>query len=258
MTNIVFKNITIIGTSHISEESKNQVAEYIEKNKPDVVCVELDKDRMISLMTEEKEESNNNIENKYKSNKDKKKKMRKDSGPQLSLLFKVGPFGFLFYLIAHTAQKKLGSIVNLEPGADMKSALKTAQKNNIKIALIDQHVLITLKKISKAFRIKLIFRIFKDFFMALIGKGPKVDFKIDLKKVPDDKTIEKMMNLIKKTYPEIYNVLIDERNLHMARRLIVISKKHPTEKIVAVVGAGHKTGMLEYLNSMYDKIEVLD
>jgi pheromone shutdown protein TraB len=44
----------------------------------------------------------------------------------------------------------------------------------------------------------------------------------------------------------------------MAKRLIVISKKHPDKHIVAVVGAGHKKGMIEYLNSMYDKIEVIE
>jgi pheromone shutdown protein TraB len=75
--------------------------------------------------------------------------------------------------------------------------------------------------------------------------------------VPDEKTLEKLIDIVKQTYPELYNVLIDDRNKHMVKRLILISKRYPDKHIVAIVGAGHKKGMLEYLNSMYDKIEVI-
>jgi pheromone shutdown protein TraB len=133
MTHVIFKNITIIGTSHIAKESVDTVAKYIEEHKPQIIAVELDKDRMISLMTKEYEEIKDG-----KKDDEKRVKKKKKESMNISLLFKVGPFGYLFYLMGHYAQKKLGSIVNLEPGADMKSALECARKNNINIALIDQ------------------------------------------------------------------------------------------------------------------------
>ena len=41
--------------------------------------------------------------------------------------------------------KKLGKIVNTKPGDEMRAAIKLAKENNIKIALIDQRIEITLK-----------------------------------------------------------------------------------------------------------------
>lgn len=231
-----FGNITLIGTSHIAKDSVDHVSNYILEHKPDIVCVELDKQRVASLFSDNSKQK---------------------SSLNLGLIRRVGLVGYLFMAIAGYIQKKLGRIVNIDPGADMKSAIVAAQKNNLKVALIDQHVMITLRKLSKELNFFAILRMIKDVFAsAIFKKYPGVNVKFDLKKVPDDKTIEAMMDIMKDLYPEIYKVLIDERNKIMAKKLIVLSKKNPDKKIIAVIGAGHKKGMMEYLKKQYDKIEI--
>jgi len=42
-----------------------------------------------------------------------------------------------------------------------------------------------------------------------------------------------------KRYPNIYRVLIAERNVVMAKNLFAIMKNYPEDTIVAVMGAGH-------------------
>ena len=44
------KEITLIGTAHVSKVSAQQVKESLEEIQPDSICVELDEDRYQSLM----------------------------------------------------------------------------------------------------------------------------------------------------------------------------------------------------------------
>ena len=50
-----YKNLTIIGTSHIAKQSLDEVKEEIETNKPDIVAIELDKNRLQALFQKKKE-----------------------------------------------------------------------------------------------------------------------------------------------------------------------------------------------------------
>ena len=56
-----------------------------------------------------------------------------------------------------------------------------------------------------------------------------------------------MMAYVKKRYPNLYLVLVHERNIYMARNLIGLMKQYPDEKIVAVVGAGHEEAMMNII-----------
>ena len=44
------EGITIIGTSHIARQSIREVKEAIEKGKPDIVALELDRQRLPALL----------------------------------------------------------------------------------------------------------------------------------------------------------------------------------------------------------------
>jgi len=52
---------------------------------------------------------------------------------------------------------------------------------------------------------------------------------------------------LKKRYPKIYKVLVDDRNRYMAKKLAKIVMKEPNKKILAVVGAGHKKELEEFV-----------
>ena len=216
------RNIHIIGTSHIAKDSVKKVKESFDILKPDILALELDPGRAYSL------------ENNIKRPKN------------LILLKNLGLMGFLFFLFGEFLQKNLGKIVNIKPGAEMLTALKTARNKNIAIALIDRDIRITLRRFSKYFRKRELLKIIMDMIFGAFKKNSLGD--VDLSKVPADNIIEIVLEQTKKRYPSLYKVLIEERDIYMARNLIHISENNPDKKIMAVVGAGHLNGMLNYMH----------
>ena len=49
-----YNNITMIGTSHIAKESVSEVKNYIIKEKPDIIALELDRPRLAALLNKKK------------------------------------------------------------------------------------------------------------------------------------------------------------------------------------------------------------
>jgi len=225
-------NILILGTSHISSDSVNQIKNTFLDFKPDIVAVELDKNRLFSL-------------------KHPQKKIKANIFLQIKTF---GVTGFVFATLGKYLQKKLGSIVKTNPGADMLMAVNLAQNNSLQLELMDQDIQITLKKFSKAFSFKEKMKLLKDLILSPFSKKQKINF--DIKKVPEEKIITQLIDQVKSTYPSIYFVFIEERNQIMAKNLIRLHKLHPDKKIFAVVGAGHKEGMLLLLkkyNLLFEK-----
>jgi pheromone shutdown-related protein TraB len=222
-----YKNLTIIGTSHIARQSIHEVKEAILREKPQIIAVELDRRRLSALLGR------------------KKQKLK------IKDIRKIGIKGFLFGLIGSYVQKKLGSIVRVMPGADMLTAVKLARKKKIKIALIDQDIEITLRRISITFSWKEKFRLLADVFKAIFFRKremAKLGIKeLDLTKVPEKELIKKLTKNLKKRYPNLYKVLIKERNEVMANNLKDLMYQYPQSEILAVVGAGHEEDIVNML-----------
>ena len=215
-----YQNLTIIGTSHIAKQSLDDVEEAIEKGKPDIIALELDRRRLYSLF--------NN-----------------PGRIRIYDIKRVGIKGFIFSLIGAWAEKKLGKMVGVMPGSEMKKAVRLAKKNKIRIALIDQDIEITLKRFSKSLTWKEKWNFIADIIKAIFVRKKVIEF--DLTKVPDKKTIKKLVSQVKKRYPNIYNVLIEERNHVMAENLRIIMEKYPEKKILAIIGAGHEEDILNLI-----------
>ncbi len=85
----------------------------------------------------------------------------------------------------------------------------------------------------------------KDIFDAFVWKKNVLGF--DLAKVPSDKMVEKLIRVFRRRYPKLYLVLVQERNIFMARALVRLRKDVPELPIIAVVGAGHAKEMVRLL-----------
>jgi len=225
-----YKNLKIIGTSHIAKESLNQVKESIENDKPEILALELDKGRAYALMHKEK------------------RKIR------LSDIRRVGIKGFFFSLIGAWAEKKLGKIVGVPPGSEMKQAIKLAKKKEIKIALIDQNIETTLKRFSKELTWKEKWNFIVDIIKAVILRKKEVEF--DLTKVPSKKIIKSLLTKVKERYPNIYKVLVTERNQVMAKNLVSVMKENPEKKILAIIGAGHEEDIIKLIKERINKVDI--
>jgi pheromone shutdown-related protein TraB len=225
-----YKNLTVIGTSHIAKQSLKEVELTFIKEKPDVVALELDKRRFFALTS-------------------------KKAGSRFRLrdIKKIGLKGLVFNLIGAWIEQKLGKLVGVKPGSEMVEAIKLANKYKKSIALIDQDIEITLRNISSSFSWKEKFNFVIDLFRGLFFKDRelrKVGIKkLDLTKVPPQNVVEKIIKQVKKRYPSLYRVLIEERNQVMAANLHKIMSLNPDKKILAIVGAGHEKEIINIVKN---------
>ncbi|MDD3984598.1 MAG: TraB/GumN family protein [Methanobacterium sp.] len=214
------ENLKIIGTAHVSKESVKEVKQAILLNQPDIVAVELDMNRYQNMIAEKNGKTKSNINIKDIIKKDK-----------LSI--------FLVSIFLSYLQRKIGDNLGVKPGSEMIIAIETAEEIGAKIALIDRDINITLKRalneMSFIEKAKFVFGIIASFFSK--------DELDDVESIKDENTIAEVMKYFKEMSPKAYNVLVSERDAYMANMLRNIDG----ENIVAVVGAGHKKGIKEYL-----------
>ena len=116
-------SVTVVGTAHISEQSVDEVEETIERERPDVVAVELDEGRYRQMQGETPDDL--------------------DAG---DLLKGNTVFQFLAYWMLSYVQTQLGDRFDIEPGADMQAAIDVAEGLGIDVALVDRDIQTTIQR----------------------------------------------------------------------------------------------------------------
>lgn len=219
---LTYKNLILLGTSHIAKQSIEEVKKIIEEENPKIIALELDKKRLHALLHKKKE----------------------DKGLKLRDIRRVGFKGFIFSLIGEYAEKKLGEQVGVKPGEEMLTAVKLAKEKSIHLAFVDQDIEITLKKLSKHISWKEKFRFLGDIVKSIFKREPEVQF--DLKTVPSEEVIKTLTKRVEKDYPNVYKVLVSDRNEFMAKKIAQLMRERE-EKIFAIVGAGHEKEMMQMI-----------
>tara|TARA_Y100000310_G_scaffold328809_1_gene397552 strand:- start:117 stop:818 length:702 start_codon:yes stop_codon:yes gene_type:complete len=209
--------IKIIGTSHIAKQSIRQIKRAIKEFKPTIVAVELDEPRYLQLMER------------------KKRKVR------LRDIRSLGTFGAMFYFLGAIMQKILGRRAGSKPGQDMKTGILEAQKQGAKVALIDRDIRITVRRLSTEIPIGEKLNMFFYFTIGWIFDIRRPDMKrINLKTVPNAQLVRKLIGELRHKFPNFYRVLVSERDTYMKHQIKIIHDKLPTDKLLVIVGAGHK------------------
>ena len=216
------KKIILVGTSHVSTESVQKIDAAIAEHKPQIICLELDKQRFEGLLHGHRTKFS------------------------FKLIRQIGIIGTLFVLIGSNVQNHIAKKIGTTPGIDMLHGFKKGRELGIKVALIDQPASITLKKLSKQFKKREIWYMVVDTVKSLFGKPPLPIKQFSVEKIPSQKTIDTILVYMHNRYPSLYSVLVAQRNIYMVQRLEILSFEFDT--IVAVVGAAHKTGMEHLLN----------
>lgn len=207
--------VRIIGTSHIASSSLEQIRKEFYEFSPDVIGVELDMARAKALFDSSK--------------------TREISTFQAIRIF--GLFGGLFFVLGKFLQQKLGNIVGANPGSEMKLGITLAKERNLPVLLLDRDITITMKRLSKKMKFKEVARIIFDVLFSPFS-GKKV--KIDISKVPESEVIEELIYSLRKRYPTIYTVLIEERNIYMSNLIKRFVQENPGKKLLVIIGAGHE------------------
>ncbi len=213
------KDVYLVGTAHISQQSADLAGDVIRDIHPDSVAIEL-------------------CEKRYESLQDPDRWKKTD-------IVKVIKEGRQYVLIAQlmlaSFQKKLGDKLKIKPGAEMMNAAKVANELEIPIVLADREIKITLKRVWASLGL---WTMLKTCFSMLggVAKDQKIESE-DIEKLKSQDALESALNDFSKEFPEIKVSLIDERDKYLAEKIRTASGK----KIVAVVGAGHTPGIKKYI-----------
>ena len=215
------REFIIVGTAHISRQSADLVREVIEKENPDVVCVELDEKRLAALSEKNRWE-----------NLDLKSIIKQK---QLSTL--------IINLVLSSYQKKLGEKLGVTPGTELLEAVNTANEKNMPIELCDREVRITLRRAWHSMSFWQKMKLIAGGFGGIFEKQELTEEKLAELRSKD--VLSEMMDELGKAMPVLKKVIIDERDTYLAEKM----KRSKGNKIVSVVGAGHVQGIIRVLNN---------
>ncbi|MDV0441910.1 TraB/GumN family protein [Methanorbis furvi] len=235
--------IHIVGTAHVSQKSIDEVREAVDTYNPDVIAIELDPGRFAALKQQmkEAEDAANGVE----------PVAEKPESPEVKDLLKGNFTLMLVQWILAYVQRKIGMNVGIEPGAEMKEAIRLAEERNIRVVLIDRDIKITLARFWGGMKIlekiKLIWALMQSMFVdddedddAIGG----ID-KISIDELTNPDIIEMALEEFHKFSPNGARALIDERDAYLAHGVIDLERSH-YERAVVVVGAGHVPGITKY------------
>lgn len=219
------KEIILIGTAHISKNSVNEVKRTIEKERPDVVCVELCKQRY-EILNDKERWKETDIINIIKENK---------------------TYLFVINLVLSNFQRRLGDDVGISPGSEMIEAINTSKNLNIPIELADRDINITLRRASSKIGIFEKYKVFSLILFSLFFSEKLKQEEIE--RLKDVDVMSQTMKELSVAFPNVKVVLIDERDYYLTDKIL----NAKGNKVVAVVGSGHLQGIKKNIENFNTK-----
>ena len=218
-------NITLLGTAHVSKASADKVKELIATGKYDAVAVELCPSRHKVIV-----------------NPDAMAKM------DLFQVIKNGQASMVAASLALGAfQQRMADQFGIEPGAEMRVAIKDAQAEKLPVLLIDREIGTTMKRIYRSVPWWKRINLFAGLIASVISKEKFSEPEIERLKEGD--VLESSFSQFAENEKDLFRPLISERDEYMTARLIKECQENKYQHILAVVGAGHLNGMTQQLGT---------
>lgn len=211
------KELVLLGTAHISEQSVSQVEDYIRDYEPNKVFIELDSQRYHSL--------------------------RNDNQFQELDLFKAIRQRQLPFLMAQFVlsflQRKLAPNQDNKPGKEFLRAIEIAEEKEIEVVLIDRNIKTTL---LRSWRSLSLWKKLKFFSSLLVWDDATLSSE-EIEKLKQNDLLNEYLDQFSQELPELKISIIDERDTYMAYHI----QNNLGAKNLAIIGAGHARGMLKQL-----------
>ena len=231
--------IHIIGTAHVSQKSVDEVRETVDAVNPDVIAIELDQGRFATLKKQMKEEE------------DAKAGISSDDtdakAPEVKSILSGNFMVMIVQWLLAYVQRKIGFNVGVEPGAEMKEAIRLAEERGIRLMLIDRDINTTLARFWGGMRLREKIKLIWVLLRSVTGDDDEVD-ELDAVTV-DSLTNQDMIDAALKEFhqfsPAGAHALIDERDAYLAHGVVALEHSH-FERAVVVCGAGHVPGITRY------------
>jgi len=216
--------VLFVGVIHTDIDSVKHVRKAVKETKPEVVAVELDRDRYQQLLHPPTEQE--------MTAQVPTGEVVQDLFQQIALL-----------------EKKLGNVTGSDVGAEMLAAIEEGRKLGSKIALVDRPIQATAQAIMSV-PLDEVYRMFNMIPGASddIQHGDAQDLMTTLK---EEGAVTAVMEEFRSEFPHLSNALIDERDKYVANALCTILND-VKGKIVAVLGAGHIEGVQNALSKLLE------
>lgn len=209
------KEIFLVATAHVSKESVQLVKEVIDKEQPDSICIELDEARYKNIQNPKAWENTDIIK-----------------------VIKSKKVGFLLANIALSSyQKNIAKKLNTTVGQEMLQGIESAKEIGSELVLADRDIQTTFLRIWRKSSLWNKCKVIVSLFSSLDDDNQVTTD--DLKELMEKDKLEGALAEIKEQFPQIGEILISERDQHLAYKI----KNAPGKKIVAVLGAAHIAGV---------------
>ena len=213
------REIILIGTAHVSRESVTEVERLIEEEQPDRLCVEIDAARHKTL-TEGQNWENLKID---------------------QILKRGQGFLLLANLVLSSFQRRIGAGFGITPGEEMKKAVETAERLSIPYTFADREIQVTLRR---AWTKASFFQKNKMLAILLSSVFSREELpEEEIEQLKKKSALQDMMEELAEFLPSVKEVLIDERDQYLASNIF----RSEGKKIVAVIGAGHAAGIVQWI-----------
>lgn len=218
--NLGDREITIVGTAHVSEQSVKEVRETIREINPDFVGVELDEDRLESLRNRDGWRGLNIGE-----------AVKDGRGPMLAL-----------NLLMSIYQRRIGLEQGVTPGSEMLEAVEAAEEEGIEFDTIDKDISETLESLRKELGL------FDKSLLLSSILFEKTDIEVEELKESD--MLSEIVDELEEELPALKKVMLDDRNRYMAERI----REKDFERAVVFVGAAHVEGLVDELENPTEEL----
>jgi pheromone shutdown protein TraB len=207
--------VLILGTAHVVPLHR-AIQHHVFEFEPDAVALELDSERLRGLLRDPED--------------------RPDPG-----------FGYGFI---QRFQERVADDLGGEVGEEMLAAREAGMLLQVPVALVDKPARDTVSRLLDEMgwgeRLKIAWSLFRSW---LPGSGIEDELQRALEGDPE------LVDEVAKDFPTVKRVLIDERDEHMARRVLELVDSYP--RVVLVVGDAHVPGIVKRLERGIDRIETV-
>lgn len=209
------KEIVLVGTAHVLEDSARLVRQAVEEEKPDSICVELDEGRYRNL-----------------------KNPRQWEQTDIVQVIKSHRVGFLIANLAlSTYQKKMARQLGTQVGGEMLEGIRLAEETGARLVLADRDIQTTFLRIWRKLSLWEKCKLFVTLFFSFDEDEKVTDD--DLRQLLETDRLEEMIGQLRQEFPSVGQVLISERDQHLAAKI----KAAPGPKVLAVLGGAHMPGV---------------
>ncbi len=228
VTHITFpdREIYLVGTAHVSRASAELVEEKIRELAPETICVELCAPRYESLRNPDRWKNTDIVQ-----------------------IVREGRLGPMMVQVALAGfQKRLAKQFGVEPGEEMRRAIKLSDDLGKNLSLVDREIKTTLRRAWSEAGFFNVVKMIASLLSSLVSSEEITEAEIEKLKTGD--ALEGVLSEFSELLPNVKRILIDERDAYMAGKIYGAGGN----RILAVVGAGHVPGITRLIGEEIDLV----